>query len=177
MAAWVLRQQDRGNDQPCVNVDKEIKESDSVYRVNVSWDATDTAMLYATWSEGYRPGGVQRNPVFTNYASDFLTNYELGWKTRFADDRLQFNGAVFLDEWDDIQVSFQGDNGITQVANGPSAEITGIEVQFDWLPTRQPADRICACLLRQRAQGRLLHRLQRRWFVLGPGRIPAAHHA
>jgi outer membrane receptor protein involved in Fe transport len=92
-------------------------------------------MLYATWSEGYRPGGVQRNPIFTNYASDFLTNYEIGWKTRFADDRLQFNGAVFLDEWDDIQVSFQGDNGITQVANGPSAEIQGIEVQLDWLPT------------------------------------------
>jgi iron complex outermembrane receptor protein len=126
-------QQDR-KDAPCVNVDKAIEESDSVYRVNVSWEATDTAMLYATWSEGYRPGGVQRNPIFTNYASDFLTNYEIGWKTRFADDRLQFNGAVFLDEWDDIQVSFQGDNGITQVANGPSAEIQGIEVQFDWLP-------------------------------------------
>ena len=49
---------------------------------------------------------------------DFLTNYELGWKTRFADDRLQFNGAVFLEEWDDIQVAFQGGNGITQVDNG-----------------------------------------------------------
>jgi outer membrane receptor protein involved in Fe transport len=128
-------QQDRGDDQPCVNVDKEIKESDSVYRINLSWDVTDTAMVYATWSEGYRPGGVQRNPIFTNYASDFLTNYEIGWKTRFANDRVQLNGAVFLDEWDDIQVSFQGDNGITQVANGPSAEIQGIEVQLDWLPT------------------------------------------
>ena len=52
-----------------------------------------------------------------------------------ADDRLQFNGAVFLEEWDDIQVSFQGDNGITQVANGPAAEIKGIEAQLDWLPT------------------------------------------
>jgi iron complex outermembrane receptor protein len=128
-------QQDRGNDQPCVNVDKRIKESDSVYRVNVTWKATDTAMLYATWSEGYRPGGVQRNPALPNYVSDFLTNYEIGWKTRFADDRLQLNGAIFLDEWDDIQIGFQGLNGITQVDNGPSAEIQGIEVQLDWLPT------------------------------------------
>jgi outer membrane receptor protein involved in Fe transport len=92
-------------------------------------------MLYATWSEGYRPGGINRNPFAGEYISDFLTNYELGWKTRFADDRFQFNGAIFLEEWDDIQVSFQGANGITQVDNGPQAEVQGVEAQFDWLPT------------------------------------------
>jgi len=128
-------QADSANDEPCQNVDKGIKESDQVFRVNLSWKATDTAMLYATWSEGYRPGGINRNPFAGEYISDFLTNYELGWKSRFADDRFQFNGAIFLEEWDDIQVSFQGANGITQVANGPQAEIQGIEAQFDWLPT------------------------------------------
>jgi outer membrane receptor protein involved in Fe transport len=125
----------RGGKAPCQNVDKGISESDSVYRVNLSWNATEASMLYATWSEGYRPGGVQRNPFAGEYLSDFLTNYELGWKTRWADDRLQFNGAIFLDEWDDIQVSFQGENGITQVDNGPSAEVAGAEIQLDWLPT------------------------------------------
>jgi outer membrane receptor protein involved in Fe transport len=125
----------RGGKAPCQNVDKGIKESDSVYRVNLSWDATETSMLYATWSEGYRPGGVQRNPFAGDFLSDFVTNYELGWKTRWADDRLQFNGALFLVDWEDIQISFQGENGITQVDNGPSAEVQGAEVQLDWLPT------------------------------------------
>jgi iron complex outermembrane receptor protein len=125
----------RGGKSPCQNVDKGIKESDSVYRVNLSWDATETTMLYATWSEGYRPGGVQRDPRAGDFLSDFLTNYELGWKTRWADDRFQFNGAIFLDEWDDVQIAFQGANGITQVDNGPDAEIAGAEVQLDWLPT------------------------------------------
>jgi outer membrane receptor protein involved in Fe transport len=128
-------QEDSANDEPCQNVDKTIKESDQVFRVNLSWNATDTAMLYATWSEGYRPGGINRNPFAGGYVSDFLTNYELGWKARFAGDRLQFNGAVFLEEWDDIQVSFQGANGITQVANGGAAEVQGIEAQLDWLAT------------------------------------------
>jgi iron complex outermembrane recepter protein len=118
-----------------VNVDKVTKESGEVFRVNLSYDMTDTAMVYATWSEGYRPGGINRNPFAGEYVSDFLTNYELGWKTRFMDDRFQLNGAVFLEEWDDIQVSFQGGNGITQVANGGTAEIQGIELQMDWLPT------------------------------------------
>jgi outer membrane receptor protein involved in Fe transport len=128
-------QADAGPDKPCQNVDKGIKESDSVYRVNLSWNATETAMLYATWSEGYRPGGVQRDPRAGDFLADFLTNYELGWKTRWADDRFQFNGAIFMDEWEDIQIAFQGANGITQVDNGPSAEISGAEIQLDWLPT------------------------------------------
>ena len=132
---WRCASQADRKDAPCVNVDKTKKETDSVFRVNLSWKATDASLLYATWSEGYRPGGINRNPFAGEYVSDFLTNYEIGWKARFADDRLQFNGAFFLEEWDDIQISFQGANGITQVANGPKAEIQGVEAQLDWLPT------------------------------------------
>jgi outer membrane receptor protein involved in Fe transport len=134
---WRCPTQADRKDAPCVNVDKTISESDSVYRVNLTWKATDTAMVYATWSEGYRPGGINRNPFAGDYIRDILTNYEIGWKTRFADNRVQLNGAVFLENWDDIQVSFQGGNGITQVANGGEAEVQGVEVQMDWLPTDQ----------------------------------------
>ena len=127
--------QDDFQDKPCLNVDKGIKESDWVGRVNLNWKPADDTLLYFTWSEGYRPGGIQRNPFAGDYLRDILTNWEAGWKTQFADNRLLFNGAVFLEEWDDIQVSFQGANGITQVDNGPSAEILGTEVQLDWLLT------------------------------------------
>ena len=132
---WRCASQEDRKDAPCVNADRKVSESDSVYRVNLSWKATDTTLLYATWSEGFRPGGINRNPAVPDYVSDILTNYELGWKTRLAGDRLQFNGAVFLEEWDDIQVAFQGLNGITQVENGPQAEIVGTEMQVDWLAT------------------------------------------
>jgi outer membrane receptor protein involved in Fe transport len=132
---WRCPSQADYKDAPCQNVDKAISESDWVGRVNLSWQATETAMLYATWSEGYRPGGINRNPFLPDYISDFLTNWEAGWKTRWLDDRLQFNGAVFLEEWDDVQISFQGLNGITQVDNGPKAEVAGIEAQLDWLAT------------------------------------------
>ena len=82
--------------------------------MNLSYKVDGDRDVYATWSEGYRPGGINRDPHSGDFLSDFLTNWELGWKTRWADDRLQFNGAVFLEEWDDIQVAFQGDNGITR---------------------------------------------------------------
>ena len=121
-------------DAPCQNVAKGISESEHVGRVNLRWKASDDAMFYLTWSEGYRPGGINRNPAADDYISDFLTNYELGWKTTWLDNRLRFNGAIFMQSWDDFQISFQGANGITQVDNGPSAEVNGIETQVQWLP-------------------------------------------
>ena len=94
-------------------------------------------MLYGTFSEGYRPGGINRNPNQGEYLSEFLTNYEFGWKTEFLNKRLQFNGAAFYDEWDDFQITFAGQNNITQIGNGPSAEILGLETSLVWLPTDQ----------------------------------------
>jgi outer membrane receptor protein involved in Fe transport len=126
------------NGAPCRNVDggeKTVEEDDFVGRVNLSWDVNDDSMVYATWSEGYRSGGINRNPAAGSYVSDFLTNWEFGWKSTWLDNRLQYNGAVFWEEWEDFQVAFQGANGITQVANGPTAEITGTEQQILWAAT------------------------------------------
>ena len=127
--------QDDWNGKPCKNVDKGISESDQVYRANLTYRVNDDVMVYGTWSEGYRPGGINRKPSAGEYVSDFLTNYEFGWKTTLADGTLLFNGAVFLQEWDDFQVSFVGANAITQVDNGPTADVNGIEGQVQWLPT------------------------------------------
>ena len=126
--------QDDWKGKPCKNVEKGISESDSVYRANLTWKISDDHMVYGTWSEGYRPGGINRKPSAGEYTSDFLTNYELGWKTTWADGRLQFNGAVFMQEWEDFQVSFVGANAITQVDNGPTADVNGLEGQIQWLP-------------------------------------------
>ena len=43
-------------------------------------------MVYATWSTGFRPGGVNRNAARHRppYKPDYLTNYEVGWKTSLA---------------------------------------------------------------------------------------------
>jgi iron complex outermembrane receptor protein len=122
-------------DKPCLNVDKKQDESDSVLRANVTWNISDDNMVYFTWSEGYRPGGVQRRPTFGNYDSDFLTNTEFGWKTQWLENRLQINGAVFAQDWDDIQIGLTGENAITLVDNGPSASVDGIEVDMLWLAT------------------------------------------
>jgi outer membrane receptor protein involved in Fe transport len=92
-------------------------------------------MLYATWSEGFRPGGINRRGTLPPYQADFLTNYELGFKTTWADNRLRFNGAIFQDDWNDFQYSFLGQSGLTEIRNAGQAQITGFESDLVWAVT------------------------------------------
>ena len=117
---------------PCINLDKSTSDDGSLGRVNLTFQATDDVMLYGTWSEGYRPGGINRRGSLPPYISDFLTNYELGWKTTWADNTLSFNGAVFRQEWKDFQFALLGANGLTEIKNANQAEIDGLELDLNW---------------------------------------------
>jgi outer membrane receptor protein involved in Fe transport len=125
------------NGSPCTNIDDKVDDSDYVQKYNLTYRLSDDKMIYATFSEGYRPGGINRNNAVPPYKPDFLTNYELGWKTMWLGNRLRFNGAVFLEEWDDIQYSFlpPAGAGLTVIRNAGSAEITGIEADLTWAAT------------------------------------------
>ena len=92
-------------------------------------------MVYATWSEGYRPGGINRRGTVPPYTSGYLTNYELGWKTSWAGNRLVFNGAVFREDWKDFQFSYLGLNGLTEIRNANRARIDGLEAELQWQAT------------------------------------------
>ena len=125
---------DRFNGAPCTNLDKQVSERDSLGRVNLTWQIDDTKMVYATWSEGYRPGGINRKGTLPPYTSDFLTNYELGWKTTWG-YVFVFTGAVFRQTWDDFQFSYLGQNGLTEIRNANSAQIDGLERDLSWAAT------------------------------------------
>ena len=120
------------NGAPCLNLDKEVDEDDQIGRVNLTYQIDAEKMIYATWSEGYRPGGINRRGTLPPYLSDILTNYEAGWKTTWMDNTLSFNGAVFLQRWDDFQFALLGANGLTEIKNANQAEISGIEMDVQW---------------------------------------------
>src|SRR5262245_10844334 len=98
---------------PCTNLNREVKETGTVHKLNLAYKFTADHMVYATVSKGFRPGGVNRRGTFPPYSADFLNNYEVGWKTTWAGNRLRFNGAVFVDDWDNFQFSYLGENGLT----------------------------------------------------------------
>ena len=120
---------------PCTNVDKVVKESGNTAKVNLTYRFAGDRLVYATYSEGFRPGGVNRRGDLPAYKADYLKNYEIGWKTSWAGNTLRLNGAVFIEEWEDFQFSFLGQSSLTQIANAANARIQGVEADFQWAAT------------------------------------------
>jgi outer membrane receptor protein involved in Fe transport len=120
---------------PCKVFDKNTKEDGVTPRVNLTYKLSDETLVYATYSEGFRPGGINRRGTLPPYEADWLTNYEVGWKTTVLDNRMRINGAVFLQTWEDFQFSLLGANGLTEIKNAGDAEITGIEMDVQFQAT------------------------------------------
>jgi outer membrane receptor protein involved in Fe transport len=120
------------NGSPCTNLDRLTKDSGETYRLNAQYRFDDDRMVYLTYSTGYRAGGVNRRGG-DPYEPDYLKNLEFGWKTTWLENRLRWNGAAFRGKWDDYQFSFLGQNGLTIIANGGKAKITGVETDLNWL--------------------------------------------
>ena len=125
---------------PCTNVGifadgkvkpKRTKDNGFIHRVNAQYKPNKDMMFYATWSRGFRPGGINRRAALAPYAADFLTNYELGWKTSWGP--LRWNGAVYRQDWKKFQFSFLGESSLTVVQNGRDARINGIETDISYV--------------------------------------------
>jgi iron complex outermembrane recepter protein len=121
---------------PCTDVRVGAEGWGSTPKFNLSYKFDPERMAYATFSRGFRPGGVNRSSVAPPFKPDFLTNYEIGWKTTWLDRHLIFNGAFYFEQWKNFQYSFVGPNGILLIANAGNAEVKGAEGHVQWLVTR-----------------------------------------
>lgn len=118
---------------PCKLFDRTFKETGETHKFTLTWKATPDAMVYATYSTGYRPGGINRRVgVPPEYVSDRLNNYEIGVKTQWLDRHLTINMAAFIEDWKDLQVGLSslGSVGVISFYNAGGARIKGIEGDF-----------------------------------------------
>ncbi|WP_155264981.1 TonB-dependent receptor [Sphingomonas segetis] len=125
---------------PCTNVGnvvngravpRESKGHGFTHRLSARYKPAEHLMFYATWSRGFRPGGINRQPNAPAYDPDYLTNYELGWKTSFGP--VTWNGAVYHQIWKKFQFSFLGENSLTVIQNGRDAKIDGLETDLSYV--------------------------------------------
>jgi len=123
---------------PCTNLNASVSDTGHTERATLSYKFDSDRMVYATYSTGFRPGGVNRvydaaiKEIYPPYQSDQLKNYEFGWKTQWFNGKVRWNGAVFLEDWNNFQFSFLGPNSVTVVQNAASARSKGIETNFEW---------------------------------------------
>ena len=114
-------------------------------KATLSWNPSDNAMYYITWSEGFRPGLLNR-PVGSSNAdgsytvkpevkSDEVTNLEFGWKTTSDDGKLRLNGSAFMLDITGLQSTIF-DPSIVNLFfsdNAADAEISGVEGDFIYI--------------------------------------------
>ena len=121
------------------------ENDDTVFKLQAAYEVNEDVLLYGTWSEGFRQGGANvlfdpNGPgVQESYGPDFVTNYEVGAKTSWADGQFILNGALYIMEWDDIQVSLPEINGANRfIDNFGAARLTGIELEGVYRPDSIP---------------------------------------
>ena len=118
------------------NVNSLYDGSDSISKVNLSYQIDNNSMIYITRSEGYRPGGANRTTQLgATYDADFLTSTEFGFKSISMDGRLRLNGAMYQMDWDDIQLGWF-DSSISLlglVDNIGKANSNGFEVDAKYI--------------------------------------------
>ncbi len=121
------------------------KESDFVPKVNVTYNFNDDKMVYATYSEGFRRGGVNSSKQGSfaaggplhEYSSDSIENWEVGFKTTSEDGRFRLNATFYHMIWDDIQIQVLDPSATffsLGVINLAEAKIDGVEASLSWIP-------------------------------------------
>ncbi len=122
---------------PARTSNNRVTGSGNVPRANLTYKFMPDKLVYATSPRASvrAASTAPRKPGIGPYQTDFLKNYEIGWKTQWFDHSLRWNGAVFWEDWNNFQFSFLGLNSVTIIENGGNARIKGIENEFEWAAT------------------------------------------
>lgn len=124
------------------------RDRGTIFKGTITLRPKDGVMLYATYSEGFRPGLLNRPGGATrgNYTvpyelkSDKVKNYEIGWKTELLGHQLRFNADAFYVDVSRLQTTIF-DPSIVNLFfsdNAANAWIKGVEGQFTYAPYKLP---------------------------------------
>jgi iron complex outermembrane receptor protein len=115
-------------------------------KLGLEYKVSGDVMLYGQVSQGFKSGGW--NPRMFNadylvgYDPEYLTSYEIGFKSEWFDRRLTLNGAAFLYDYKDLQLSsFHAGGSLTDVVltveNAGKEEIKGFELELAARPVER----------------------------------------
>ena len=109
-------------------------------KVSLTHHFSDSTMIYASFSTGYKSGGFNPEPptleaAETPFDEETVQTFEIGAKTQWLEDRLRVNVTAFDSTYDDIQAEFFSASGATIIENVAEASILGAELEVTWLVT------------------------------------------
>jgi outer membrane receptor protein involved in Fe transport len=120
--------------------------------VNISYQATQDVMVYASAAKGFRegagnfpistsgPGGaaclasleaIGRTSAPTTFDPDTVWSFELAEKSRLLDQKVIINADVYDIQWSNVQEPVALSCGLGFTTNGPKAEVKGAELELE----------------------------------------------
>lgn len=107
-------------------------------RVYFSYGFTPDVRVYVSAAEGFRSGGFNtENGELTTFDPEKVRSYELGFKASLLDRRMSLETALFLSNYEDIQMFRLDSSNLGSVDNGGDARVKGIDVALDWQLTER----------------------------------------
>ena len=106
------------------------KFTKTTYHLGLNYDVSDDILAYTSYSTGFLSGSLSATAVTDQQESEA---FEIGLKSRFFNDTLQFNIAAYSNEYKNlatqIQETLPSGQVITTSANGGDIEAQGIEIE------------------------------------------------
>ena len=130
--------------------DGSLVEDDVILKASLEWRTAPDVMVFANFSQGYRPATQNRNAgqlaanqsgVYQNYSvpaaarTDELTSYEIGLKSYLADRSVRLNATLYRTEIEELQVSRFDPSNVAFlffIENVGDAETSGLDMDFQW---------------------------------------------
>lgn len=104
-------------------------EAANTVRASVEYDVNDSGMVYASYSEGFKVGGINSSDCNPPWKPETVDSFELGFKASILDDSTSLRMALFHYDYSDFQtLQVIGIQGVT--TNAGDAEIDGLEIEM-----------------------------------------------
>ena len=109
-------------------VETKWSESANTGRASVEYETSDDAMVYASYSEGFKVGGINESDCNPPWDPETVASYEVGYKATLHDGSTTLSAAAFHYDYSDFQVA-QVIGIVGVIANAGDATIDGFELE------------------------------------------------
>jgi len=151
------RKRDSGESEGLLGFDRRVTSANDKGvspSATVNYQVSEDHMVYARAANGFRPGfgfgtvfplacnealeqfGLTSDAAVGDVEPDELWNYEMGFKTSWADNRLIVNSSFYFIDWQDPQLTIPLGSGCGFVLqyNASALESKGFELEVQALP-------------------------------------------
>lgn len=109
-------------------------------KFSVSYSVNELSNIYATYTRGFRAGGINASSlpvgVRQTFDPEYSNNYEIGYKSYLLNKKLSIGASAFLIQWKDLQFYNLVAPFTYARENVGNAQSAGIEIEVSALPAK-----------------------------------------